>query len=230
MLWSLKDAFLVKSVYICLTILWWAYCDGHWHQTSQPHIAVWCVCVCVGGGGGGGGLVWWLGGFGWLGLLLKWINLNVSISNHIHQNVWDEITYPFPKFNSCTFEVCKWISNITNHTLRGLGLHTHARIKDNPACQLKYTESHEYGFSFSYQIICHGRLINMPIVPSLCLLSIKRLRLTSQWRHNERDDVSNHQCLHCLLSMLWLIKIHQTFILLITCEGWIYANKGSVMQ
>ena len=26
--------------------------------------------------------------------------------------VWDEITYPFPNFNSATIEVCDWISNL----------------------------------------------------------------------------------------------------------------------
>ena len=32
-------------------------------------------------------------------------------SNHIHYNVWDEITYPFPNFNGTTVEVWEWISN-----------------------------------------------------------------------------------------------------------------------
>ena len=32
-------------------------------------------------------------------LLLTWI------SNYIHHNVWDEITYPFLNFNSATVEV-----------------------------------------------------------------------------------------------------------------------------
>ena len=27
------------------------------------------------------------------------------ISNYIHYNVWDEITYPFLNFNGCTVEV-----------------------------------------------------------------------------------------------------------------------------
>ena len=32
------------------------------------------------------------------------------ISNYIHYKVWDEITYPFPNFNSATVEVWEWIS------------------------------------------------------------------------------------------------------------------------
>ena len=29
----------------------------------------------------------------------------------IHYKVWDEINYPFPKFNGCTIEVWEWMSN-----------------------------------------------------------------------------------------------------------------------
>ena len=35
-------------------------------------------------------------------LLLTWINFNIS--NYIHYEVWDEIIYPFPNFNSATVE------------------------------------------------------------------------------------------------------------------------------
>ena len=38
-------------------------------------------------------------------LILAWI------CNHMPCKVWDEITYPFPNFNSCTVEVWEWISN-----------------------------------------------------------------------------------------------------------------------
>ena len=45
-------------------------------------------------------------------LLQTWINLFPEwISNYIHYKVWDEITYPFPNFNSATIEVWEWISN-----------------------------------------------------------------------------------------------------------------------
>ena len=42
-------------------------------------------------------------------LIRPWIN------NHIHYKVWDEITYPFPNFNSATVEVWEWISNLIAH-------------------------------------------------------------------------------------------------------------------
>ena len=39
-------------------------------------------------------------------LSLTWIIFNpVWISNHELSKVWDEISYPFPNFNSCTIEV-----------------------------------------------------------------------------------------------------------------------------
>ena len=114
------------------------------------NIAVRCVCVLGGGVRVGVGLG--ARGIRVAGAFTNMDKLNVSISNYIHQNALDEITHPFPKFNSCTFEVCKWISNITPHTFRGLGLHTHAKIKVNPVCKVKYTESPAYGFSFLYQL------------------------------------------------------------------------------
>ena len=42
-----------------------------------------------------------------------------------------------------------------------------------------------------------------------------------QWRHNERDGVSNHQCLHCLLNHLFRRRSKKTSKLRVTglCEG-----------
>ena len=37
------------------------------------------------------------------------------LSNYIHYNVWDVITYPFLNFNGCTVEVYEWISNFLLH-------------------------------------------------------------------------------------------------------------------
>ena len=37
------------------------------------------------------------------------------MSNYIHYNVWDEITYPFPNFNGGTVEVWEWLSNFIPH-------------------------------------------------------------------------------------------------------------------
>ena len=63
---------------------------------------LWCVCVfvCV------QKCVTW-GPFYWHGLTL----FQAWISHYFHYKVWDEITYPFPKFNSCTSEVWEWRSN-----------------------------------------------------------------------------------------------------------------------
>ena len=40
----------------------------------------------------------------------------VRISNHIHQIVWDEITYPSANFNGRAVEVWEWISNLIQIT------------------------------------------------------------------------------------------------------------------
>ena len=45
----------------------------------------------------------------WLTLIAAWI------SNYIHYNVWDEITYPYSNFNGSTVEVWEWISNSIPH-------------------------------------------------------------------------------------------------------------------
>ena len=52
------------------------------------------------------------------------------ISNHMHNKVWDEITYPFPNFNGGTIEVWVWISNFIPHFINVLLIH--AGIKVNP--------------------------------------------------------------------------------------------------
>ena len=37
------------------------------------------------------------------------------ISNHIHYKMWDEITYPFPNFNSSGIGVWEWMNNFIPH-------------------------------------------------------------------------------------------------------------------
>ena len=54
--------------------------------------------------------------------LLIWFSFNpVRISNYIQEKVWDEITYPFPNFNSATIEVFErirnCIQNFTGHVI-----------------------------------------------------------------------------------------------------------------
>ena len=51
----------------------------------------------------------------WHGLTL----IPAWISNYIHYEVQDEITYPFPNFNGAVVEVWEWISNFIPH-LTGL--------------------------------------------------------------------------------------------------------------
>ena len=46
--------------------------------------------------------------------------ISACISNYVHYNVWDEITYPFPNFNGGTVEVWEWISYFVPHFLLGM--------------------------------------------------------------------------------------------------------------
>ena len=42
------------------------------------------------------------------------------ISNHTPSKMWDEITYPFPNFNSAAIEVLEWISKSIPHLIKDL--------------------------------------------------------------------------------------------------------------
>ena len=54
-----------------------------------------------------------------------------------------------------------------------------------------------------------------------CLQSISHLVKALQWRHNERDGVSNHRLIHCLLSRLFKHRSKKISKLRVTslCEG-----------
>ena len=52
-------------------------------------------------------------------LLLTWLNLNASI-NHMLGEVWNEITYPFPNFNSGTVEAWEWLTNFIPHIIKDI--------------------------------------------------------------------------------------------------------------
>ena len=41
------------------------------------------------------------------------------MNNHMPNEVWDEITYPFPNFNGWTVEVWEWIINFIPHFIMG---------------------------------------------------------------------------------------------------------------
>ena len=48
----------------------------------------------------------------WNPFYLYWLTLILGrISDYIHYDVWYEITYPFPNFNSAIVKVWEWISN-----------------------------------------------------------------------------------------------------------------------
>ena len=81
--------------------------------------------------------------------------------------VWDEITYPFPKFNGCTAEVWEWISKFTSPLyndcdyLSMLGLQLNHVSKGGPGP--RFTK----GFSISIQILYCFTLTSILIRSSL---------------------------------------------------------------
>ena len=79
------------------------------------------------------------------------------VSNYIHYKVYNEITYPFPNFNSATIEAYEWISNFIPHftghmitysclsqVIRHLMIHSHI----NPCCSEFVFSKHEIYFFF----------------------------------------------------------------------------------
>ena len=58
-------------------------------------------------------------------------------------------------------------------------------------------------------------------IPSLDYVLISNKQCTLQWRHNERDSVSNHRCLYSLLNRLFRYRTKKTSNLRVTshCEG-----------
>ena len=46
--------------------------------------------------------------------------ISAWISNHMPSKKWDEITYPFPNFNSATVEVWVWINNFIPRIIMGV--------------------------------------------------------------------------------------------------------------
>ena len=50
-------------------------------------------------------------------LLLTETLIPAWINNHMPSKMWDEISYPFPNFNSYTVEVWEWISNFISHII-----------------------------------------------------------------------------------------------------------------
>ena len=55
------------------------------------------------------------------------------INNHIHQKLFDEITYPFPIFNGAVVDICEWINNLITHFVWSL-IHTGNQLKYIHAC------------------------------------------------------------------------------------------------
>ena len=109
---------MVEIVNICLCFSW-----KIWHVKSQWHIFTWRLyntmdlknhwCIYC------NTFAWntsghWGNCWQWNCYRLKptpnWVT--VRVNNHMHDNKWHEITYPFPNSSGCTIEVREWTSTI----------------------------------------------------------------------------------------------------------------------
>ena len=89
--------------------------------------------------------------------------------NYIHYKEWDEITYPFLNFNSCTIEVYEWISNFQGFR------------KSFSAWGLNFKQ---FSARFDFEIVGHGYkdLINKNIhVQHRCISALKI------WELNQKE-------------------------------------------
>ena len=77
--------------------------------------------------------------------------------------MWDEITYSFPNFNGCTFEVWEWINNSIPHFIMGevtfmLGLKLIHISKKGPVASFMFLSSKMicYNISSTWPQVMHN--------------------------------------------------------------------------
>ena len=144
-----------------------------------------------------------------LSLIPTWIN------NRVHHKARDDITYPFPNFNSTTVEVWEWISSPMPHFMLDVITYPCSSMLLKGATGIK-------GF---------GRSLLIRWRHSKCLI---RSRETLHWRHNGHDSVSNHQPHDCLRNCLFRRKFkrnikspcHWPLCGGFTDDRWIPRTKG----
>ena len=73
--------------------------------------------------------------------------------------MWDEITYPFPNFNSCTVEVWEWISNFITHKQLCMVMITTALAKR--LSNQGSSNSSKIGFDSGFEMEWEGTVLNM---------------------------------------------------------------------
>ena len=140
--------------------------------------------------------------------------ISAWISNHIHYKVWGEITYPFPNFNGATVEVWEWISNFISlywecdflSTLGLINVNKNGSLVLKSFVQSANTVQITNAENASNTITQHNKSKIWCILFALCRTVFRWDLVTVyslQWRHNERDGVSNHRRLDYLLNRLF---------------------------
>ena len=166
----------------------------------------------------------------------------------------NEITYTFSSFNGATAEFGNRLV-ISSHTLLYMWSFIHAVIKVNPCYEIgvcKWSSCLMIGVYIFH--VTKGERSEFPVtiyirvrswrcdclVTWFCYQMIAKLGKKTgpfswsdpfthsplQWRHNGRDDVSNHQLHHCLLIRLFSRRSKKTSKLHVTGDRWIPSTKG----
>ena len=79
------------------------------------------------------------------GLFTEKLSIFVWINNHIHYDVWDEITYPFPNFNDTIVDVLEWKINLMWHFMRHMiYLSGNGYFPNYPLAEIVYDHSVTY--------------------------------------------------------------------------------------
>ena len=118
---------------------------------------------------------------------------------NMHNKVYGEITYPFPNFSDCIFEVWKWISIFIPQFL------IHANKRGSRAIGCKFFRLCQNPFGTWVMIFWKNKINIMAL----------------QWHHNGHGSISNHQPHDCLLNRWFRCRSKKTSKLRVTglCAG-----------
>ena len=86
------------------------------------------------------------------------------------------------------------------------------KFENSPSCQVLFTREYIETLKWFYNTVVYDEIINAYIIFT---------QVSSRWRHNGRESVSNHQHHHCLLNRLFRRRSKKTPKLRVTgrCAG-----------
>ena len=125
--------------------------------------------------------------------------------------VCDEITYPFPNFNSCTVEVLEWMSNFIPHFMmdtftypwwdqRKSMLAARALEQKRPSFCIRHFKMHSRESNVQYEIQYHQ---NITEYWPRCMTSYG---VKSQWVDAQFDTTSSTYIIRCFYPNVVMIR------------------------